>query len=103
MAAGSYPMNRFLLLVTCAFVGILVSSCAQNPHCVVSEPLGGYGSPNNGGYGSPNNGGYGSPNNGGYGSPNGGYGSPNGGYGSPNGGYGSPNGRPQYGPAPSAS
>jgi hypothetical protein len=103
MAAGSYPMNRFLLLVTCAFVGILVSSCAQNPHCVVSEPLGGYGSPN-GGYESPNNGGYGSPNNGGYGSPNnGGYGSPNGGYGSPNGGYGSPNGRPQYGPAPSAS
>src|SRR5262249_13467418 len=50
MAAGSYPMNRLLLLVTCAFVGILVSSCAQNPYCVVPEPT--YGSPL-GGYGSP--------------------------------------------------
>jgi hypothetical protein len=54
---GVVPMNRFLLLVTCAFVGILVSSCAQNPHCVVPEPT--YGSPP-GGYGSPP-GGYGSP------------------------------------------
>jgi hypothetical protein len=82
MAAGSYPMNRFLLLVTCAFVGILVSSCAQNPHCVVPEPT--YGSP----LGGPQ---YGSPP-GGYGSPPGGYGPPPGDpqYGSPPGGYGSP-------------
>src|SRR5262245_62666398 len=100
MAAGSYPMNSFLLLVTCAFVGILVSSCAQNPYCVVPEPT--YGSPL-GGYGSP-------PANPQYGSPPGGYGSPPGGYGpppghpqyEPPGGYGSPPGRPQYLPPPRA-
>src|SRR2546422_5832393 len=78
MAAGSYPMNRFLLLVTCAFVGILVSSCAQNPHCVVPEPT--------------------------YGSPPGGYGSPPGDpqYGPPPGGYGSPPGDPNTGHLPAA-
>jgi hypothetical protein len=37
-----FNMNRFLPFISCAFVGILVSSCAQNPHCVVSEPA--YGS-----------------------------------------------------------
>jgi hypothetical protein len=35
-------MNRFFPLISCAFVGILVSSCAQNPHRVVSKPA--YGS-----------------------------------------------------------
>src|SRR5262249_18346638 len=97
MAAGSYPMNRFLLLITCAFVGILVSSCAQNPHCVVPEPT--YGSPP-GGYGSR---GYGPP----PGDPQ--YGPPPGVYAPPPGdpqyeppprGYGPPPGDPQYGPPP---
>src|SRR5215472_17346778 len=83
MAAGSYPMNRFLLLVTYAFVGSLVSSCAQNPYCVVPGPT--YGSPL-GGYGSP-------PDYPQYGSPNG---DPQ--Y-APPGGYGSPPGGPQYGPS----
>src|SRR5262245_2572201 len=109
MAAGSYPMNRFLLLVTCAFVGILVSSCAQNPHCLIPEPT--YGSPL-GGYGSPPGapqsgsppGGYGSPPGDPQYGPPGGYGSPPGApqYGPP-GGYGSPPGGPQYGPPPRAS
>jgi hypothetical protein len=35
-------MNRFLPLISCAFVGILVSSCARNPPSVVPEPT--YGS-----------------------------------------------------------
>jgi hypothetical protein len=39
---GGFNMNRFLPFISCAFVGILVSSCAQNPHCVVPEPA--YGS-----------------------------------------------------------
>src|SRR5215470_5360965 len=92
MAARSYPMNRFLLLITCGFLGILVSSCAQNPQCVLPEPT--YGSPP-GGYGSR---GYGPPpGDPQYGSPPGGYGSPPG----PPGGYGSPPGDPQqYGPPP---
>src|SRR5215467_2107714 len=97
MAAGSYPMNRFLLLITCGFLGILVSSCAQNPQCVLPEPT--YGSPP-GGYGSR---GYGPPPGDPqqYGPPPGGYGPPPGDpqYGSPPGGYGSPPGDPQqYGP-----
>src|SRR5439155_27148368 len=105
MAAGSYPMNRFLLLVTCAFVGILVSSCAQNPHCVVPEPT--YGSPP-GGYGSPPGDPQYGPPPGGYGSPPADpqYGPPPGGYGSGRYGsrrYGSPPGGPPYGPAPRGS
>ena len=39
---GGFNMNRFFPLISCAFVGILVSSCAQNPHRVVSKPA--YGS-----------------------------------------------------------
>jgi hypothetical protein len=35
-------MNRFLPLISCAFVGIFVSSCARNPHSVAPEPA--YGS-----------------------------------------------------------
>jgi hypothetical protein len=35
-------MNRFLPLISCAFVGILVSSCARNPPSVVPKPA--YGS-----------------------------------------------------------
>jgi hypothetical protein len=37
-----FKMNRFLPFISCAFVGILVSSCAQNPHRMVPEPA--YGS-----------------------------------------------------------
>src|SRR5262245_66372759 len=85
MASGSYPMNRFLLLITCAFLGILVSSCAQNPQCVVPEPT--YGSPP-GGYGSR---GYGPPpGDPQYGTRPGGYGQPPGGYGANHGHYGPP-------------
>src|SRR5262249_52799177 len=108
MAAGSYPMNRFLLLVTCAFVGILVSSCAQNPYCVVPEPtygspLGGYGSPpGNPQYRTPP--GALAPHPGDYVYPPDSYGPPPGDpqY-EPPGGYGSPPGGPQYGPPPRAS
>src|SRR5215470_19706063 len=108
MAAGSYPMNRSLLLVTRAFVGSLVSSCEQNPYCVVpgptyGAPLGGYGSPSGyPQYGSPPGGPqYGPP--GGYGSPPGGpddpqYGPPGDPQYGPPGGYGAPPGGPQYGP-----
>jgi len=35
-------MNRFLLLIACALVGILVSSCAPIPHRVAPKPV--YGS-----------------------------------------------------------
>jgi hypothetical protein len=35
-------MNRFFPFISCAFVGILVSSCAQNPHCMAPKPT--YGS-----------------------------------------------------------
>jgi hypothetical protein len=97
---GLYPMNRFLPLITSAFVGMaatLVSSCARNPLCVVPEPA--YAPPPSAGldYGSPS----GAPQ---YGSPPGAprYGSSPGGpqYGPPAGGrqYGPPAGGPQYGP-----
>ena len=39
---GGFNMNRFLPFISCAFVGVLVSSCAQNPHHVVPGPA--YGS-----------------------------------------------------------
>jgi hypothetical protein len=35
---GGFNMNRFLPFISCAFVGVLVSSCAQNPHHVVPGP-----------------------------------------------------------------
>jgi hypothetical protein len=34
---GGFNMNRFLPWISCAFAGILVSSCAQNPPSVVPE------------------------------------------------------------------
>jgi hypothetical protein len=39
---GRFSMNRFLLLIACALVGILVSSCAPIPHRVAPKPV--YGS-----------------------------------------------------------
>src|SRR4029077_17098706 len=39
---GGFNVSRFFPFISCAFVGILVSSCAQNPHCMVPKPT--YGS-----------------------------------------------------------
>jgi hypothetical protein len=34
-------MNRFLLLIACGLIGILISSCAPTPHNVVPTPVSG--------------------------------------------------------------